>query len=267
MTNRPSPPSAGLLLRSLLFTAWMYGLLIVMGLIALPMLLGPRSWVMALVRLWIRLVIGGLKLLVGLTVEFRGREHLPTGAALIAAKHLGMLDTLSPFAIMADPCYVLKRELMRLPVYGWYAAKTQMIPVDRGAGSAAVKALSAAAMDRLRQERQIVIFPEGTRKEPDEPPLYKSGVAALYRDLALPCTPMATNSGLFWPAHGFVRRPGVAVFEFLEAIPPGLPRAEFMRRLETQIETATNALLAEAGMEIPVHAKKGRRGTSEAPAD
>ena len=199
-------------------------------------------------------------LLVGLTVEFRGLEHRPKGAALIAAKHLGMLDTISPFLSLSDPCYVLKRELMRLPIFGWFAGKTAMIPVDRGGGSVAVRALSAAAADRLRDERQILIFPEGTRKEPGEPPQYKGGVAALYRDLALPCTPMATNSGLFWPAHGFVRRPGVAVFEYLEAIPPWLPRAEFMRRLETQIETATNALLAEAGMTVPVHGKKARRG-------
>lgn len=236
--------------RSLIFTVWLYGLMVVLGLLGLPLLLLPRPWVIALVHVWIRLVLWGLRVMVGLRVEFRGLEHKPPGAAIIAAKHLGMLDTIAPFQVMRDPCFVLKKELMRLPIYGWFARKTAHIPVNRGGGSTAVRELSAAAADRLRHDRQIVIFPEGTRKEPDEPPRYKSGVAALYRDLALPCIPMATNSGLFWPAHGFVRKPGVAVFQFLPPIPPGLPRAAFMRELETRIETATNALLAEAGLVV-----------------
>jgi 1-acyl-sn-glycerol-3-phosphate acyltransferase len=140
---------------------------------------------------------------------------------------------------------VLKRELMRLPVLGWYAKAAGMIPIDRGGGSATVRALSDNAADQLKTPRQIVIFPEGTRKLPGAPPDYKSGVAALYRDLGLPCTPVATNSGLHWPARGLVMRPGLVVYEFLEPIPPGLKRAEFMRLLEARIETASNALLEE----------------------
>jgi 1-acyl-sn-glycerol-3-phosphate acyltransferase len=135
---------------------------------------------------------------------------------------------------------------MRLPILGWYAARAGMIPIDRGGGSKTVRALNAAVLDRLTHARQIVIFPEGTRQEPGAAPAYKSGVAGLYRDLAFPCTPMATNSGLFWPPKGLIRRPGLCIYEFLEPIPPGLKRGEFMRLLQERIETASAALLAES---------------------
>jgi 1-acyl-sn-glycerol-3-phosphate acyltransferase len=254
------PPSGWIIVRSLVFTVWLYGLILAVGLSAVPLLLGPRPWVMSLIRLWVRLVLWGARTIMGIRVEYRGLEHLPPGSALVACKHLSMLDTIAPFQFLADPCFVLKRELIRLPVYGWFVAKTNMIPVNRGGGSQAVRDLSAAALDRLRETRQLLIFPEGTRKAPGAEPQYKSGVAALYRDLNLPCTPMATNSGLFWPAHGFIRRPGVAVFEFLEPIPPGLKRADFMRRLESRIETASNRLLAEGGFVVP---KRPRRAKAE----
>lgn len=239
------PPSLWLVIRSLAYTAWLYLTMLLLGLAALPLLLGPRSGVLWAVHTWIAGALWALRVLIGLRIEVRGLEHRPTGGALVAAKHLSMLDTIAPFQTLPDPCYVLKKELMRLPVYGWYAAATRMIPVNRGGGQQAVKDISAAARARITEHRQIVIFPEGTRKEIGAEPTYKHGVAALYRDLERGCTPMATNSGLFWPAHGFVRRPGVAVFEFLEPIPPGLHRGEFMRRLEKDVEAATNRLIDE----------------------
>jgi 1-acyl-sn-glycerol-3-phosphate acyltransferase len=246
------PSREGSVVRSLVFMAWLYGLILVLGLLGAPLLLGPRAGIMWLVRLWTRLVLWGLDKIVGQRIEVRGLQYRPTGPALIAAKHLGMLDTIAPFAFLPDPCFVLKQELMKLPVYGWFVVKTDMLPINRGGGSQAVRDLSDAASARLANVRQIVIFPEGTRKEPGAPPKYKHGVAALYRDLQLPCTPMATNSGVLWPAHGFVRKPGVVVFEFLEPIQPGIHRGEFMRRLERRLEKASNALLAEAGFERPV---------------
>ena len=105
--------------------------------------------------------------------------------------------------------------------------------------------MTADAQDRLKRARQVVIFPEGTRGEPGVASEYKPGVAALYRELGMPCTPLALNAGVHWPAHGFLRTPGTIVFEFLEPIPAGLKRAEFMRTLEDRIETASNALIAE----------------------
>ena len=239
-------PSAGAVVRSALYGILLIGSMLLQGLVCLPALLGPRAWSVAVIRSWTRLQLWGLRTIAGVRVEFRGLQHRPAGAALVASKHQGELDGFAPFAALPDPCYVLKRELMRLPVLGWYAQATGMIPIDRGGGSATVKALSATAIAQLeRARRQIVIFPEGTRKLPGAPPDYKGGVSALYRDLGLPCTPVATNSGRHWPARGLLMRPGVVVYEFLEPIPPGLKRAEFMRILEARIETATNALLAE----------------------
>ena len=234
-----------MVLRSVVYGVWLIGLMLVQGLICLPLLLGPRTGPLGAIRVWTRLQLWGLRHIAGVRVEFRGLQHRPAGSALVASKHQGELDGFAPFAVLPDPCYVLKRELMRLPVLGWYAKASGMIPIDRGGGSATVRALSDNAAGQLKTPRQIVIFPEGTRKLPGAPPDYKSGVAALYRDLGLPCTPVATNSGLHWPARGLVMRPGVVVYEFLEPIPPGLKRAEFMRLLETRIETASNALLEE----------------------
>jgi 1-acyl-sn-glycerol-3-phosphate acyltransferase len=231
-------------LRALLFVGWMYGLLLVMGLIWLPALLAPRGATLFGVRLWCRLVLGGLRLLCGIRIEVRGLHHLAAGAALIAAKHQSMLDTVAPFRFLPDPCFVLKQELLRLPVYGWYARKADMVPVDRDAHAAALRKLVSDARAQLARGRQLIIFPEGTRQAPGAGPDYKPGVAALYRDLAAPCVPLATNSGRCWPAHGLGFRPGVVVFEFLEPIPPGLKRAVFMQQLEQRIETASTALMS-----------------------
>ena len=239
--DRPGRP-----VRATVFAAFMFLLAIVMGLVCSPLLLGPRGPIRGVVRLWVRWVLGALDLLCGVRIEVRGRAHRPEGAALIAAKHQGMLDTIAPFVFLDDPCIVLKKELMRIPIYGWYAAKLGMIPVDREAGSKAMRDLLHAARDALQEGRQIIIFPEGTRKAPGEPPDYKPGIAGLYRDLALTCTPMATNSGLYWPAHGLDKHPGAAVFEFLPPIPAGLKRGAFMQELQARIETASSVLAAGA---------------------
>lgn len=240
----------GSVIRSLIFMVWLYGLILLIGFGAIPFMpFMNQAQMMKLIAVWARLVLWGLRVIVGTRVEIRGVQHRPEGAAVIACKHMGMLDTIAPFAFLPDACFVLKKELMRMPAYGWFAVKTKMIPVNRGGGSQAVKDLSAAASERIKDGRQIFIFPEGTRKAPGAQTKYKTGVAALYRDTKVACIPMATNSGVFWPPHGIVRRPGVVVFEFLEPIQPGLSRGEFMRRLESRIERATNKLLAEAGFE------------------
>ncbi len=205
--------------------------------------LAPRSWVMGLMRFWAASSTRLVALICGVRVEIRGREHLPAGPALIAAKHQCMLDTVAPFAILDDAAYVMKKELMRIPVYGWYSRAARMIVVDRDANAKALRQLLAEARQCIADERQVVIFPEGHRMAPGVTGEYKPGVAAIYRDLRLPCVPMATNSGVHWPAHGFLRRPGVIVYAFLVPIPAGLSRAEFMRTLEERIETASAALL------------------------
>ena len=236
-----------LILRSLLFTVWLYLSMPLFAVGLSPALLMPHRQAMGVIKLWARFVLFDLRWIAGVRVEFRGLEHRPTGPALVAPKHQGMLDVVAPFAILDDPCFVLKKELMPLPFFGWFAWKTRMIPVDRAAHAKALKDMVRHARDRIAQGRQIVIFPEGTRTAPGAEPDYKPGVAAIYRDLEVACWPVATNSGVHWPAHGFKRYPGTVVFEFLEPIPAGLKRAEFMTRLEESVETASKALLTADG--------------------
>jgi 1-acyl-sn-glycerol-3-phosphate acyltransferase len=231
--------------RSLLFAAFFYLFSTLTALAMTPLLLGRRRWVVQAIGLWGLVTTGALRLICGVRVEVRGREHMPTGPALIAAKHQGMFDTVSPFAFLPDACFVLKKELLIIPFYGWYSIKGGMIAVDREGHAAALKKLVRDTRQRMAEDRQVIIFPEGTRKDPGAAPDYKPGIAALYRDLGLPCTPMATNSGVHWPARGFLRRPGTIVFEFLEPIPAGLKRGEFMKTMQARIEAATDALLAE----------------------
>jgi 1-acyl-sn-glycerol-3-phosphate acyltransferase len=233
-----------ILLRSLVFTLIFYAWSATLAILGLPLLwLAPRWRVLALMRFWAATTQRLLASVCGVRVEFRGREHLPTGRALIAAKHQCMLDTMAPLTVLADAAYVMKKELMRIPVYGGFARASRMIVVDREANAKALRQLLTDARGCIAEERQVVIFPEGHRMAPGETGDYKPGVAAVYRDLGLPCVPMATNSGVHWPAHGFLRRPGVIVYEFLPPIPPGLSRADFMRALEQSLETASTALL------------------------
>jgi 1-acyl-sn-glycerol-3-phosphate acyltransferase len=230
-------------LRSLVFVLWLYLSMAVFAVGLSPALLGPHAVAMGVVRAWARFVLFGLRWIAGVRVEARGLEHRPAGAALVAAKHQGMLDVVALLALLPDACFVLKKELMPLPFFGWFAWKTRMIAVDRSGHAKALKDMARQARARLGENRQIVIFPEGTRTPPGEPGDYKPGVAAIYRDLEGPCWPVATNSGVCWPAHGFRRIPGVVVFEFLPPIPAGLKRAEFMARLEADIEAASTRLL------------------------
>ncbi len=230
-------------LRSLVFTAWLYLSMAIFAVGLSPALLMPHRAAMTVIRWWAKFVLFGLRWICDLKVEFRGLQHRPSGPALVAAKHQGMLDVIVPFVVLDDPCMVMKKELMVLPFFGWFAWKTRMIPVDRSAGSKALKDMVRTARERVAEGRQVVIFPEGTRTEPGAAPDYKPGVAAIYRDLDGPCWPVATNSGVHWPAHGFRRHPGTVVFEFLEPIPAGLKRPAFMTQLEGKIEGTSAALL------------------------
>ena len=162
---------------------------------------------------------------------------------LIAAKHMSMWDTLALNLVLGGPAFVLKRELLLVPFFGWYLWKAGMIAIDRSAGPSALRKMTAAARRAFARHRSVLIFPEGTRKKPGDTPDYKPGAAGLYGQLGVACVPVALNSGLFWT--GFVKKPGVILVEFLEPIPTGLKRPAFMDLLETRIETGTRALIAE----------------------
>jgi 1-acyl-sn-glycerol-3-phosphate acyltransferase len=238
-------------LRGLVFTVWMGALAVVIGLVCLPLLLGPQALMCRIMGLWAKGVLLGLRVICGVRVEIRGRENLPSEGVLIAAKHQGGLDIMAPFAVLREPCFVLKRELLSIPVFGWYAVRSGQIPIVREGGAKTMREMLRKVRTRFDEGRQIIIFPEGTRKAPGAEPDYKPGIAGMYKELGVPCTPVATNSGLCWPARGMAKYPGKVVFSILPPIPADLKRAEFMRALQTAIETESAALLAEAGFVPP----------------
>ena len=232
--------------RSLAFNIAFFAVTALLGVAGLPILLAPRRWVMRFGRFWARCVLALLRAIVGLDGEIRGLEHLPPGAAIIAMKHQSAWDTLILPVVLGDPAVVLKRELLLVPFYGWYAARAGSIAIDRRGGAGALRRMVAAARRDATAGRPIVIFPEGTRTVPGTRLIYQPGVAALYQALDLPVVPAAVNSGLFWGRRSFAKRPGRIVLAFLEPIPPGLPRVQMMRELETRIEDATRMLEREA---------------------
>ena len=235
-----------ILFRSLVFAAVFYVWSVIYAIAMVPLLVAPRRWMLAALRFWSLSLILLLRVICGIRVEIRGREYAPAGDALIAPKHQTMFDVFVQFSALKGSLFVFKKELMAVPIFGWIALKLGSIVVDRAGQATALRDMVRWAQEQFRlEDRQLVIFPEGTRKAPGAEPDYKPGVAALYRELGVTVHPMATNAGTHWPAHGFLRRPGVIVYEFLEPIPPGLKRGEFMRRLEDSIETACNRLLAE----------------------
>jgi 1-acyl-sn-glycerol-3-phosphate acyltransferase len=187
-----------------------------------------------------------LRVVCGVTVEWRGRERLPNGAYIVACKHQSLWETFALFALLPDPSYVLKSELMWIPLFGWLAAKAGMIPIDRGARVTALARMTALARRQIARARQIVIFPEGTRRPPGAEPHYLPGVAYLYAETGLPCVPVALNSGLFWPRRSLRRYPGTVLVEVLDPIAPGLDKRAFMARLQSVLEEATTRLIQEA---------------------
>ncbi len=232
--------------RSLLFNLLFYVTTALFVVLGSPLLFGPRRWAMAALAVHGRFELWLLKVIVGLKLEVRGHEKLPGGACLVASKHQSAWETFGLIPLFRDPALLMKRELFWIPFHGWFSRKFEMIPVDRDKGPSALRAMLRETKKRVAQGREIIIFPEGTRKPPGAPPDYKTGIVLLYEALGIPCVPVALNSGVFWPRRSLMRRPGTVVVEFLDPIPPCLPKAEFMARLTSAIETASSRLLAEA---------------------
>jgi 1-acyl-sn-glycerol-3-phosphate acyltransferase len=232
--------------RSLIFNALFYLNMVVLMIVGLPTMLFGRKAVFALARLWGAISVWLLDAICGLKLEYRGVENIPAGAVLIAAKHQSFLETFALLKYAPDFAIILKRQLTYVPLFGLYLIVSQQIAIDRGRGRQALQQIAAAAKTVFAAGRQVFIYPEGTRRAPGAPPKYKQGATALYSETGVPCLPVAVNTGLFWRRHGFLRRPGVAVIEYLPVIAPGLNRNDFFKRLESTIETACARLNAEA---------------------
>ena len=236
------------ILRSAIFMLWFAFVSVLFNAGFLWALVFPREVTVFASRNWSRWTLWGLKWIAGLDYEVRG--EIPESGVLIASKHMSMWDTITIYLLIYDPAVILKRELLSVPFYGWYAKKAQMIAIDREGKASALRQMAAQAKAVFAQGRSVIIFPEGTRKAPCAPPDYKPGVAGLYGLIDVPCVPVALNSGLFWTGPGgFLKKRGRIVMEFLEPIPAGLKRAEFVTTLQDRIETAT-AKLVEEGREL-----------------
>jgi len=232
--------------RSILFNVSFYLVLLGYFIVAIPTLLMPRRAILRLAQTWAHTNLALLRIICRIGVDWRGLEKIPSGAVLVAAKHQSTWETFALLILFRDPTFILKRELLWIPFYGWFARHAGMIPVDRGGGKGALVVMSARAREALDDGRQIVVFPEGTRRPAGAEPRYKIGIAHLYAQGAAPCVPIALNSGLFWPRRKFMRYPGTIAVQVLDPIAPGLPMDAFFARLQQDIETATARLIAEA---------------------
>jgi 1-acyl-sn-glycerol-3-phosphate acyltransferase len=235
-----------LILRSALFNALFYLVLIGLMLVGLPALFCGRHAIFRLARLWSRTSLLLLDQICGMRVEFRGVDNIPSGGIIVAAKHQSVWETFALLVFFPDFAFILKRELAFIPVFGWYLARAEQIAINRSDGRTALAQATASARTLLSEGRQIFIFPEGTRRPVGGPPVYKFGVAHIYAECGVACLPVALNSGLFWPRRSFVRRPGTVLVEFLAPIAPGLGKEEFFAELQRRLEAATSRLIAEA---------------------
>ncbi|MEO0912821.1 MAG: lysophospholipid acyltransferase family protein [Pseudomonadota bacterium] len=233
------------LLRSMLFDFLMFALVPIIGIVGLPWAIHSRAGTYKVMKTYVRIVLWLLRNLCGLTVEVRGTP--PTGKVMIAAKHQSFLDVMILFLHLPQARFIMKRELRWVPVFGYYAMRIGSTPVSRGKKGKAVQEMARDVDAKREEPGQLIIYPEGTRTLPGAPPKYKIGAGVIYTRTGQPCVLSATNIGVFWPRRGWVRKPGVAVLEFLEPVPAGLALEEFMATIEARIEEASNRLLEEAG--------------------
>ena len=199
---------------------------------------GAKVW--AVVGLWV------LKKLCKIEHQFVGLENLPKEPCIIACKHQSMWETIVMHLVFTRPVYAFKKELLKIPFYGWFLTAMSGITVDRNGGASALKDLIKQSKKYLAQNQSIILFPQGTRvplgASPEKYP-YQAGIAALYATCGAKVVPAALNSGAFWPKGKIAKKSGKIILEFLPAIESGLSRQEFMTKLESAIEKRSTELL------------------------
>jgi 1-acyl-sn-glycerol-3-phosphate acyltransferase len=238
--------------RSLVFNVLFYGIMVVTIIITAPWsLVISRDHLMSFVRAWANSSSALMKSVCKLEHEIRGIENIPKGGYIFAGKHQSFWETFAFIPLLRNPCYIIKRELLYVPIWNWYAVKARMVFVSRGKGQQALKEIAIGGARETAAGRPIMLFPEGTRRAPGAPPAYKFGVTHLYRQLDVPVLPVALNSGLYWPRRKFMRYPGKILVELLPPILPGLSAEEFQERLVTSLEGACDRLLLEADSSVP----------------
>jgi 1-acyl-sn-glycerol-3-phosphate acyltransferase len=261
-----------LIVRSVVYNILFYLNLLVFVIAAIPTFWMPYRCIVEVAKAWGRTSTWLLRVICGTEIDIRGIEKIPWGPLLVASKHQSTWETFALLSLFADPTFILKRELRWLPFFGWYTWKGRMIPVDRGARAQALAGIARDARVELARGRQIVIFPEGTRRPAGAKPNYKYGVVHLYAETGVPCLPIALNSGLYWPRRSIMRYPGTIRVDILDPIPPGLDKEVFATRLRETIEEATARLIAEGerdlaarGIELTAPRRGSRRPAGARP--
>jgi len=232
-------------IRSVLFNIYLFGGTGVIALILLVLLPFSSQEMRKGSQFWTRYVMWGMRHITGIDYEIRGLENLPKAGGIIACKHQSAWDTAIFVLLRLRTAYILKEELLKIPFYGWYVKRSGHIAVNRSAGASALKNMVADVKKALKEDRNVVIFPEGTRSAPGEPGTYHPGVAAIYTQTGMPVIPVGLNSGLYWGRRSFLKKPGKIIMEIMPPIEPGLKRREFMATLQERIETKTSELEAE----------------------
>ncbi|RZJ97921.1 MAG: 1-acyl-sn-glycerol-3-phosphate acyltransferase [Brevundimonas sp.] len=234
-------------MRSLAFAVAYWSLSIAYTLMAVVAALAPgrraTGWI---IRRYVRRMVQAMRVLAGIRLQYRGEDRLPAGGFIIAAKHQSWGDGFSVYDRFGDLAFVTGDHLERFPLLGTVLTKLGAIVVNNCGGHKARAALKTRAAQAHAEGRRILIYPEGNLAKVGEKFRYRSGVWHMYRDFHMPVVPVATNLGLFWPQEHFGKHPGTATLEFLEPIPTGLPKDEFLARLEAAVEGRTAELVAEA---------------------
>ena len=238
-------------IRSLLFNIQMYIAMAVMAFFFyMPLAIFDRIWAYRGIQTYCRYVRWSASWMVGLQSEVRG--EVPTDEVLIASKHQSFFDIIMLVSVLPRPKFIMKKELKWAPILGWFAWRIGCIPVDRGKRGVAIEKMKEDVAKGMSLPGQLVIYPQGTRVAPEAKRDYKVGTAVLYEQLEQDCVPVACNVGVFWPRHGVLRKPGLAVIEFLPRIPVGAEKEAFMAELENSVEGKSIQLMKEAGFEVPV---------------
>lgn len=225
-------------IRSIVFTVVIALAAVIFTLVLFPLVFFGENTAKRIIRWWTHLALGAMAIIAGVTYRIEGRENIPAGGALIVSNHQSLWETIVLNILLSHPVVILKKELLRIPVYGWWALRAGNIAIDRKGGAKELRRIRETAAARIESGAQIVVFPEGTRVDPGETAPYQPGVAGIYLAAGAPCVPIAHDSGRFWRKLGGALNPGVITLRILEPIPPGLDRRTFQREIETRINEA-----------------------------
>jgi len=240
------------LIRSVLFMLIFYIWTILCCIVCSPSLILGRDSVNSFQVFWSHSVIFLLRVVAGVKLELRGQEYIPRDVgALIAMKHQSAFDTFALHAIVGNPAFIMKKELLKIPLYGTYCKRSGMIPIDRKGGASAFREMMKAVRDAVNLNRQVIIYPEGSRMPPGTKGEYKSGIYGMAKFLQMPVIPLAVNTGVYWPKSGIMKKPGTIVFEFCPPIQFSDDKKQFMSDLEQVMEQKSLALLPDGYLPKP----------------